>query len=120
MNKKKTIFLLLGSFQTGGVERVATLLTENLIKENYDVKVLLLKNKIEMPVEHLKKHIIFLNTERYENKGLKLVKAFFGTWRCYFKYRPSRIISFSSGMNVLLFFTRTDLSNKYQFVFCKK
>jgi len=105
MKPNKTIFFLLGSFKVGGVERVASLVGENLIRSGYDVKILLLKDTIDLPVDHLKEHIINLNTQNYNNRIIKILVSYYGLWKYYFKYRPYRIISFSSGLNILLFFT---------------
>ena len=105
MKSKKTIFFLVGSFKVGGVEKVASLIGENLMKSGFRVKIILLKDTIELPVEHLNEHIINLNTQNYNNKILKILAAYLGLWRAYFKYRQRRVISFSSGLNVLLFFS---------------
>lgn len=102
---KKTIFFLIGSFKVGGVEKVASLIGESLVKSGYTVKIVLLKDTIELPVDHLKEHIINLNTQNYGNKLIKILMAYYGLWKAYFKYRPHRIISFSSGLNIFLFFT---------------
>lgn len=101
----KTIFFLLGSFKVGGVEKVASLLAKNFIESGYDVKIILLKNLIELPVDNISGSIVNLNTEKHSNKIVKILVAYWKLWRLYFKHKPHRIISFSSGLNVLLFFT---------------
>lgn len=105
MKPNKTIFFLIGSFKVGGVEKVASRIGGNLIRLGYDVKFLLLKDTIDLPVDHLKEHIINLDTQNYKNKAIKILVVYYGLWKAYFRYRPHRIISFSSGLNILLFFS---------------
>ncbi|MFD2514252.1 glycosyltransferase [Pontibacter locisalis] len=102
---KKTLFFFVGSLKVGGTEKVASVMSENLIKSGYDVKLVLLRNVIDFPVNHLREHILFLNTEKYKSKSLKIVHAFYNLWKFYFRYRPHRIISFSSELNVFLLLT---------------
>lgn len=100
--RKKTIFFFVGSLKVGGTEKVASVMSDNLIKAGYDVKLVLLRNVIDFPVGHLKDHILLLNTEKYDNKLMKILISYFTLWKFYFKYKPHRIISFSSELNMLL------------------
>lgn len=104
--KKDTIFFFVGSLKVGGTEKVASVMSEKLIKAGYDVKLVLLRNIIDFPVEHLEDHILLLNVEKYSNKASKVFIAYYNLWKFYFKYRPKRIVSFSSELNVFLLSTR--------------
>ena len=101
VKKNKVIFLLIGSLKVGGVEKLATRIEESLTSRGLTVYLILLKNKIELPVKD-KSVIKHLNTQDYKLKPIKILVAFINLWKLYFKYRPNRIISLSSGLNVLL------------------
>lgn len=100
--KRKSVFFLTGSLKVGGAEKVVTLIGDNLSKSGFDVYIVLLKNKIELPVSNELK-ILHLNTQNYKFRITKIVMAFMKLWFFYFKYKPHRITSFSSGLNFLLF-----------------
>lgn len=72
-------------------------MSENLLKLGYDIKLVLLRNITDFPTEHLKDHILLLNVEKYNNKATKIFAAYANLWKFYLKYKPHRIISFSSG-----------------------
>ena len=103
--RNKTIFFLVGSLKVGGTEKVASVMSDSLIKEGYNVKLVLLREVIDFPVDHLQEHILLLHTEKYGSKILKVLISFFRLWKFYFKFKPHRIISFSSELNVLLLLT---------------
>lgn len=103
--KKKTLFFLVGSLKVGGTEKVASVMSDSLIKAGYEVKLVLLRNVIDFPVAHLKEHILLLHTEKYKSRLMKGVISFYRLWKFYLKYKPHRIISFSSELNVLLLLT---------------
>jgi len=100
----KPIFFFLGSLKLGGTEVVASRIEKGLTARGYEVYFVLLKNTIEIPVSSSAK-ILYLNTEKYQNRIIKILYAYFGLWSYYLKYKPKRIISFSSGLNILLLFT---------------
>lgn len=100
-----TIFFLVGSLKVGGTEKVASVMTDQLMKSGYDVKLVLLRNIIDFPVDHLKENILLLNVEKFDSKISKIFSAYYKLWRFYLKYRPRRIVSFSSELNVLLLAT---------------
>ncbi len=102
MKPNKTIFFFLGSLKVGGTEVVATRIQKSLMDKGFNVKFLLLKDLVELPVENLESSIIHLNTQRFSNKLVKILYAYYGLWKNYLKYKPYRIVSFSSGLNILL------------------
>ncbi len=105
MNSNKTIFFFLGSLKVGGTEVVATRIQKSLEAKGFNVKFLLLKDLIELPVENLESSVIHLNTQRYSNKLIKILYAYYGLWKNYLKFKPYRVVSFSSGLNILLLFS---------------
>ncbi len=102
MKPNKTIFFFLGSLKVGGTEVVATRIQKELVDKGFNVKFVLLKNLVELPVENGESSILHLNTQKFSNKLVKILYAYFGLWKNFLKYRPYRIVSFSSGLNVLL------------------
>jgi len=102
---KKSVFFLVGSLKGGGAEKVCSRVGENLIKAGYNIKFVLLKNEIDLPVAHLNRSIIHLNTQNFKYRGVKMLMAYFLLWKLYFQFKPIKIVSFSSGLNVLLFFS---------------
>jgi glycosyltransferase involved in cell wall biosynthesis len=100
--KNKIIFFFVGSLKVGGAEMVATRIKNSLTEKGYNVRFLLLKNTVELPVQNPEQDILHLNTQKFNNKLIKILYAYYGIWKYYIKYRPRRIISFSSGLNILL------------------
>ncbi|WP_324719195.1 glycosyltransferase [Salinimicrobium sp. HB62] len=103
--EKRTVFFFVGSLKVGGTEKVASVMSDELIKAGFDVKLVLLRDTIDFPVKHLRDHILYLNSERYKNRVKKILVSYYRLWKFYFKYKPHRIISFSSELNVLLLTT---------------
>lgn len=105
MNPNKTVFFFLGSLKVGGTEVVATRIQKSLGDKGFNVKFLLLKDLVELPVKNLESSVLHLNTQRFSNKFVKILYAYYGLWKNYLKYKPYRIVSFSSGLNILLLLT---------------
>ncbi len=99
MNKR--IFFFLGSLKLGGTEVVASRIAEKLSEEGYEVYFVLLKSNVEIPVSE-ECQIISLQTEKKKNRLLKIFWAYYHLYKIYFKLKPAKIISFSSGLNILL------------------
>ncbi len=105
MHPNKTTFFFLGSLKVGGTEVVATRIQKSLVDKGFNVKFILLKDLVELPVENAESSILHLNTQRFSNKFLKIIDAYYGLIKYWLKYKPYRIVSFSSGLNILLLFS---------------
>lgn len=101
-NSNKTVFFFLGSLKVGGTEVVAMRLQKKLSEKGYKIFYILLKDKVELPVECPPEMILNLKTENYRWDFFKVLFSIIGLWKYYQEYRPQRIVSFSSGLNVLL------------------
>jgi len=90
----RPIFFFLGSLKLGGTEVVASRVERALTAKGYDVYFILLKNIIQVPVSDSAK-ILNLNTQKYDNKFIKILYAYYGLWAYFLKYRHKRIFSLS-------------------------
>ena len=102
---RKTVFMLVGSLKLGGTEVLATRIGGGLASQGYDVKYVLLKNIIEIPIDTPKENLLFLGSEKHKYRLAKIIFSILRFWRYYFKYKPHRTISYSCGLNVMLMFT---------------
>ena len=100
----KVIFFVLGSFKLGGTERTASRIGMELIKRGYEVKFLLLNGVFDYNDEVLIKNSIVLSKPENGEGIVKLIYLYFKLLSTVWRYRPDRLISFSLGINLLIFF----------------
>lgn len=102
LNDKK-IYFVVGSFKLGGTERTASRIGLELLERGFNVKFLLINGVFDYDDERLKQNSIVL-TKPGSSKLLKLFQLFFRLLWIVWKQRPDYLISFSLGINRLIFF----------------
>jgi glycosyltransferase involved in cell wall biosynthesis len=105
LTNRKEIFFILGSLKLGGTERTATRIGLELLKRGYPIRFILLKSVFDYKDENILKNVVSLESERYKIRVIKLVVTYFKLLRVIWKYRPDKVVSFSVGINILIFFT---------------
>ncbi len=101
----KKILILIGSFKTGGAERMAINTGENLRFNGFDVYYLLQKDIFQIPNNIPNNKIIVINRGCKINKYLSHLKSFFYAFYINLKLRPYVVIGFSYYSSFLACFT---------------
>jgi glycosyltransferase involved in cell wall biosynthesis len=102
-NKLDKIYFVLGSFKGGGTERTASRLGLELIGRGFDVKFLLINGIFDYDNPLLIENSIILS-KGYEKSRFKFLFVFFNLLKTVWRAKPKRLISFSLGINLLIFF----------------
>jgi glycosyltransferase involved in cell wall biosynthesis len=101
---KPKIFFVLGSFKLGGTERTASRVGMELIRKGYPVKFLLINGVFDYDDPLLVNNSIVLSKPGSKPGLLKLLGVFFTLMKIVRRERPDRLMSFSLGVNMLIFF----------------
>jgi len=99
------ILLIIGSFKTGGAERVTINTGSELQKRGFDVYYALQKNVIELPNHIAKDKIYILRKSDSQSKLYKIYALFVGIFLVRLKVRPKVVIGFSRLSSFLACFT---------------
>lgn len=99
------VLLIIGSFKTGGAERVTINTGSELQKRGFDVYYALQRNVIELPNTIAKEKIFILRKSNYKSKLYKIYALFFGIFLVGLKVRPRVVIGFSRLSSFLGCFT---------------
>jgi glycosyltransferase involved in cell wall biosynthesis len=102
-NKTK-LFFVLGSFKLGGTERTASRIGMELLRQGYDVKFLLINGIFDYNDPLLVNNSIVLSKPESKSGIMKLIYVYFKLIKIVWRERPQRLISFSLGINLLIFF----------------
>ena len=103
MSNKGKYYFLIGSFKLGGTERTASRIGLGLLERGYDVKFLLVNNVFDYNDPKLKENSIILSKPGLP-KILKIPFVYFKLFKIVWTQRPDKLISFSLGLNKLVFF----------------
>ena len=101
--RSQSIFFVLGSFKLGGKESTASRIGMELIKRGYNVKFLLVNGVFDYNDEVLINNSIVLSKPG-QSGWIKLIKVYFTLFPLVWGKRPAQLISFSLGINKLIFF----------------
>lgn len=105
MKKKECYFFLIGSLKMGGTERNAAVIGKELLNRGYDVRFIVYKKIFDLADEQILKQVLILNNGGFKNKYLQLLIIWLDLIRQLIVYRPFRLVSFSTGSNILAFAT---------------
>ena len=103
-NSTEKIFFVLGSFKLGGTERTASRVGMELIRRGYNVKFLLINGVFDYNDSLLIDNSIVLSDSKDQAGIWKLIKVYFALFKIVWSERPHQLISFSLGINKLIFF----------------
>jgi GalNAc-alpha-(1->4)-GalNAc-alpha-(1->3)-diNAcBac-PP-undecaprenol alpha-1,4-N-acetyl-D-galactosaminyltransferase len=99
------ILIMIGSFKTGGAERMSINTGEELTRKGYDVYYLLQKPVFEIPNTIPLERIIVLRPEARSDLFYKVTRLFIGVFLKTRAIRPDVIIAFSRFSSFLACFT---------------
>ncbi|MHA7101792.1 glycosyltransferase involved in cell wall biosynthesis [Roseivirga pacifica] len=102
--KGKTIFLVVGSFKSGGTERTASRIGLELIKRGYSVTFLLINGVFDYDDFGLKENSVILSPEKRWSRVTRFFLVYLKLFKLVYLHRPDKLVSFSLGINKLIFF----------------
>jgi glycosyltransferase involved in cell wall biosynthesis len=101
---RRDVFFVLGSFKLGGTERTAARIGMELIKRGYKVKFLLINGVFDYCDNLLVENSIVLSNTGAKRSLFKIIFVYFKLLKIVWRERPDRLVSFSLGINLLIFF----------------
>lgn len=102
-NSAARIYILLASFKGGGTERTASRIGTELLRRGYQVKFLLINPVFDYRDENLVRNSVILgNASRW--RLFRILRAYLRLLSIVWTERPSALVSFSLGLNILAFF----------------
>ena len=99
------IIIIIGSFKTGGAERMSINTGEGLIKKGHDVYYLVQRPIFEIPNSISEDRIIVLRNNERTDFIYKISSLFFGVYQISKKLKPDVVIGFSRFSSFLACFT---------------
>lgn len=100
----KKVIIFVGTLKRGGAERVASLLARELRnRHRMDVKLLLLRTRIEYEIDDVP--VLSLKSEEYRNPIIKLVSVIRKMRQIFREEKPDVVVGFMRDINILLFFS---------------
>jgi len=97
------ICFFVGSMKLGGTEKVALILFKKLFDQGYDIRLLLLNNKIDFYIEDIYyQNIDIIGANKISKKRIKPLLVWFKLFKYLRKSKPDKVVSFSLGLNLLL------------------
>ncbi len=107
---KRRILLVIGSFKTGGAERVTINTGSELQRRGFDVFYVIQKNIIELPHAIPPDRIFILRKSSTKNPVYKFFALFMGIFIVRLRVRPHAVIGFSRLSSFLACFTFAPLT----------
>lgn len=104
MNNKKVICFVIPTLQMGGMERVASLLSNYGIKQEYSIHIICLINMTSY--YHVDSNVSIIAPSFEYKKGLlNKIRVFYFLFSCLKKIKPNTVLSFSEIFNPLSIIT---------------